>query len=70
MISARWWSSDPALIGTEVQVPVLLSDDADQYLKGYQTDIVRASGTGTLTLAPKAKRSADLDARFHGALSG
>ena len=46
-------SSDPALIGTEVQVPVLLSDDADQFLKGYQTEIVRVSGTGTLTIAPE-----------------
>jgi phosphate transport system permease protein len=48
-------SSDPSLIGTDVQVPVLLSDDADQFLKGYQTGIVRASGTGTLTIAPEGE---------------
>ncbi|MBL8895949.1 MAG: phosphate ABC transporter permease PstA, partial [Rhizobiales bacterium] len=46
-------SSHPSLIGSEVQVPVLLSDDADQFLKGYQTDIVRTSGTGTLTITPE-----------------
>ncbi|MBL8905405.1 MAG: phosphate ABC transporter permease PstA [Rhizobiales bacterium] len=45
-------ASDPSLIGTEVQVPVLLSDDADQFLKGYQTGIVRTSGAGTLTITP------------------
>jgi phosphate transport system permease protein len=42
---------DPRLLGTEVTVPVLLSDDADQYLKGYQTRIVRRAGQGTLSLA-------------------
>jgi phosphate transport system permease protein len=46
-------SANPSLIGTEVQVPVLLSDDADQFLKGYQTDIVRISGAGTLTITPE-----------------
>ena len=46
-------SSDPALIGTDVQVPVLLSDDADQFLKGYQTDIVSVPGAGTLTITPE-----------------
>jgi len=46
-------SSDPSLIGTDVQVPVLLSDDADQFLKGYQTDIVRNTGAGTLTITPE-----------------
>lgn len=46
-------TSNPSLIGTEVQVPVLLSDDADQFLKGYQTDIVRTSGAGALTITPE-----------------
>ena len=30
-------SGDPSLVGKTIEVPVLLSDDADQYLKGYQT---------------------------------
>jgi phosphate transport system permease protein len=44
-------SANPDLIGKEVSVPVLLSDDADQYLKGAQTGQVTAKGTGTLNIA-------------------
>jgi len=46
----RMITADPSLIGKDVKVPVLLSDDADQFLKGYQTDIVNSSGSGTLTV--------------------
>lgn len=45
----RMVSNDPSLIGQELTVPVLLSDDADQFLKGYQTSEVVLEGTGTLT---------------------
>ena len=40
--------ADPALIGTKVKVPVLLSDDADLYYKGTVTDVepIAARGTG------------------------
>lgn len=41
--------SDPALIGQDIKVPVLLSDDADQYLKGRQTAVEKIAGQGTLT---------------------
>jgi phosphate transport system permease protein len=43
-------SADPSLIGKEIEVPVLLSDDADQYLKGKQTAIERTAGQGDLVL--------------------
>ena len=40
--------ADPALIGTKVKVPILLSDDADLYYKGTVTDVepIAARGTG------------------------
>ncbi len=41
--------SDPSLIGQKVTVPVLLSSDADLYLKGIGTSIVRTPGLGTAT---------------------
>jgi phosphate transport system permease protein len=41
--------SDPALIGQKITVPVLLSSDADLYLKGIGTRINRTSGLGTAT---------------------
>ena len=44
-------TADPELIGTEVSVPLLLSGDADLYLKGYQTDISKMSGGAELTIA-------------------
>ena len=44
--------ADPALIGREIAVPVILSDDADQYLKGYQTSLTREEGKSDLTIAP------------------
>jgi phosphate transport system permease protein len=43
-------SNNPSLIGQTIDVPVLLSDDADQYLKGYQTDMTSEPGKGELTL--------------------
>lgn len=46
----RMISNDPSLIGQTVDVPVLLSDDADQYLKGYQTARIVEPGKGELTL--------------------
>lgn len=42
--------ADPSLVGQTVNVPVLLSDDADQYLKGYQTDLETTQGKGDLDL--------------------
>ncbi len=41
--------SDPSLIGQKVTVPVLLSSDADLYLKGIGSRIVRTPGLGTAT---------------------
>lgn len=41
---------DPALIGQDIKVPVLLSDDADQYLKGRQTGVDHIKSTGPLTI--------------------
>lgn len=45
----RMISGNPSLIGQEVTVPVLLSDDADQFLKGYQTSEIVLEGAGTLS---------------------
>src|SRR5687767_9733989 len=42
--------ANPALLGTDVSVPVLLSDDADQYFKGYQTGTTRRSGESALQM--------------------
>jgi phosphate transport system permease protein len=41
--------SDPGLIGQDAEVPILLSDDADQYLKGRQTGVEKYPGRGTMT---------------------
>lgn len=41
--------SNPSLIGQDAKVPVLLSDDADQYLKGRQTGVEKYPGQGTMT---------------------
>ncbi|MGE0212136.1 MAG: phosphate ABC transporter permease PstA [Parvibaculaceae bacterium] len=41
--------ADPALIGQEVREPLLLSDDADLYYKGYVTKIEEWSGGGDIT---------------------
>ncbi len=43
--------ADPALIGTKVMVPALLSGDADLYLKGYQAKVTKTAGSGEITLA-------------------
>lgn len=43
-------AADPSLIGRTVTVPVLLSDDADLYLKGAGTRIARAPGRGVATV--------------------
>jgi phosphate transport system permease protein len=45
-------SANPALIGSSVKVPVLLSDDADLYAKGLQTDTRATPGVFTLQFAP------------------
>jgi phosphate transport system permease protein len=44
-------TADPKLIGTKVSVPLLLSGDADLYLKGYQADVSKTSGGADLTIA-------------------
>ena len=48
--------SDPALIGQDAKVPVLLSDDADQYLKGRQTGVEKFPGQGTMTAAAEGEQ--------------
>jgi phosphate transport system permease protein len=48
--------NDPALIGQDVKVPVLLSDDADQFLKGRQTGVEKFPGQGGLTVAPEGEQ--------------
>lgn len=42
--------ADPALIGQTVRVPVMLSDDADMFLKGQMTGVSRVAGQGPLTI--------------------
>ncbi|CAN5429337.1 hypothetical protein BH10PSE7_BH10PSE7_18860 [soil metagenome] len=54
----NWVAADPALIGQDVTVPVLLSDDADQYLKGYQTDIQTFGSEGSVTIMPAGDKFA------------
>jgi phosphate transport system permease protein len=44
-------AADPALVGQSVTVPVLLSDDADLYLKGTGTRIDRVRGRGVATVS-------------------
>lgn len=41
--------ANPALMGTTVKVPLLLSDDADLYFKGAGTAITQQVGRGTAT---------------------
>ncbi|MFA6139731.1 MAG: phosphate ABC transporter permease PstA, partial [Hyphomicrobium sp.] len=41
--------ADPGLIGQRVQAPVLLSADADLYLKGISTTVVELPGAGEAT---------------------
>lgn len=43
--------ADPALVGTEIKTDLLLSDGADQYLKGYVTEVTKTQGDAPLTLA-------------------
>jgi phosphate transport system permease protein len=42
--------ADPSLTGKTVTVPVMLSDDADLFLKGSVTDVSRAAGEGALRI--------------------
>ncbi len=42
--------ADPSLIGKTVRVPVMLSDDADIFLKGQMTGVSRTAGQGPLTI--------------------
>lgn len=42
--------ADPSLIGKTVKVPVMLSDDADLFLKGQMTSVARLAGDGALTI--------------------
>jgi len=44
--------ADPAIIGKEVRITALLSDDADQFLKGYQSEIIRDTAATPLAIAP------------------
>lgn len=46
--------ANPGMIGTSIKIPVLLSDDADLYTKGLQTDTKAAPGAFALHLAPLA----------------
>jgi phosphate transport system permease protein len=47
--------ANPSLIGRELSVPVLLSDDADLYLKGHDTAVIRTAGVGTIQIAVSAE---------------
>jgi len=42
-------NADPSLLGKVVKVPLLLSDDADLYLKGNETAVASRAGRGTAT---------------------
>jgi phosphate transport system permease protein len=42
-------TADPTLIGKEITIPVLLSDDADIHYKGIATAVTRTPGSGALT---------------------
>ncbi|MFZ1681037.1 MAG: DUF3333 domain-containing protein, partial [Rhizobiaceae bacterium] len=44
-------TGDPTLIGREITVPVVLSDDADLYFKGGQTAVSRSTGASALDIA-------------------
>jgi phosphate transport system permease protein len=46
--------ADPSLVGQTIAVPALLSDDADLYLKGIGTRIVRIAGRGAATVSATA----------------
>lgn len=48
--------ADPGLIGKDVMVPVLLSDDADLHFKGMSTDVERATGKGPLAIRQDGER--------------
>jgi phosphate transport system permease protein len=48
--------NDPGLIGQDVKVPILLSDDADQYLKGRQTGVEKYPGQATLSVAAEGEQ--------------
>jgi phosphate transport system permease protein len=70
--------ADPALIGTTINVPVLISDDADLYYKGMVTRVeelqTRGVGspsatTGTVTLLSSANDFSDELVRVKTALS-
>jgi phosphate transport system permease protein len=43
--------ADPSLVGREITVPALLSDNADLYLKGQETHVQKTGGAGTLQIA-------------------
>lgn len=44
-------ATDPSLVGQTLKAPLLLSDDADLYLKGYETGIESRNGRGTVTVS-------------------
>jgi phosphate transport system permease protein len=46
----RMVTNDPAVIGTERPVRLLVDDDVDMFMKGRSTPIVRATGKGVATL--------------------
>jgi phosphate transport system permease protein len=46
--------ADPSLVGQTINVPVLISDDADLYYKGIGTRIERRPGRGILSLSGPA----------------
>lgn len=48
---------DPARLGEKIRFPVLLSDDADLYLKGLGTPITRRAGSGGLEIAVNGNRA-------------
>jgi phosphate transport system permease protein len=63
--------ADPSLVGKDVRIPALLSDDADQYLKGYQTAVEHRPGGADLTIAAEGDlvRLTSSPAEFAGMLT-
>ena len=61
--------SDPSLIGNTVNVPLLMSADADLYFKGSQTGVVRSTGNEPIEIA-KLDDKVSINGKFDTASVG
>ena len=61
--------SDPSLIGNTVNVPLLMSADADLYFKGSQTGVVRSTGNEPIEIV-KLDDKASINGKFDTASVG